>query len=209
MRKGVMERRLNVTFYQRQWQKPEDLRIDMDIMTMKLVLWSDQCNQLFPEEEDLTTWTAIMKVNPIPFYAAVCVDGSFSKKGEISLSTLAIHWDLRTYLKDSCLELSLATVKKWLPTTKVAAAAFVDKGDGVVNMSATGHVPPGCRYYALTANGAKSADQLAKPLILFALKKDEEEEQQSSPSAVVKEEAAKPSSKKRQKTQAKATSEKK
>jgi hypothetical protein len=174
------QRRLAVTFTQRQWAVKADVSPDMPVLTLKMLMWTNQCKQLLLEEGggdelDLDSWTAIMKVNPVPFYASVCVDGKYSNAKTISLSTLAVHWDLRTYLEGSCLELGAKTVQTWIPVTASddeEEDQDRDQDQDIINISARGEIPMGAkwRYYAMTANGAKRAEKLEKPLILFAVR---------------------------------------
>jgi hypothetical protein len=217
-RKGESERRLSVNFYQRQWSSEAELRIDLEPFTMTMILWSDQCNQMLLDGGSLSqeSWTAIAKANPIPFYAAVCVDGTYTKGTQsISLPTLSVQWDLRSYLESSsCLELKVSKVKKLIPDKSSSSTSRRSSGDEkkeIINMSATGHVPTGqgWRYYAMTANGAKTVDQLADPMVLFAVlttavesvvKEQASESCLESSSASVE---ALPSKNKRQKTKGK------
>jgi hypothetical protein len=175
------ELRLEVTFEQRQWKVRADVRKDMPILTMRMVLWDDQCKQLLlggdMKREHLS---AIVKANPVPFYASVCVDGKYSMPSKLSLSTLAVHWDLRTYLEKSCLELSATDIKERVPKTTSAK----DIDEDIINISATGKVPvgPKWRYFAMTANRATSAKEVKEPMILYAVQVKKAEAAAEAPS---------------------------
>jgi hypothetical protein len=60
--------------------------------------------------------TSIILVNPIPLCVVVCVDGQYTIADSISLSTLAVNWDLRNYLA-SWLELTAELTQAALGST--------------------------------------------------------------------------------------------
>ncbi len=157
---------VSVTFIQRQWSHLSEMSLVMPHLTMELTLGNEHCKPLLLTK-DMDAWDAVMQANPIPFYALVCVDSEKSSgKPIITLSALAVHWDLRAYLERSCLELSAKTVKSFLPGVTGGDGLSKDK---VHNISALGKMPigPGWRYYALTANGATHPDELESPAIIF------------------------------------------
>jgi hypothetical protein len=152
---------VRVTLVQRQWSKLSAFSLDMPPMTMRMILESDQCEALLIN--DLDKWVAVMRGNPIPFYALVSVDGDATSES-ISLSTLAVRWDLLAYLEAFCLELSAKTVRSLIPIVAPGVRHAIH------NISALGKVPigTGWRYYALSANRTTQLDQLKEPMILFA-----------------------------------------
>ncbi len=170
------EPRLEVTFKQWHWNTRSDVREDMPYLTMKMVLWDEQCQQLLlGGKMAADRLRAIVKANPVPFYASVCVDGNYSndKENKLSLSTLAVHWDLRTYLENSCVELSAKGMQTLVPATTSAK----DLGQDIINVSATCKVPLGAkwRYYAMSANCATSLEEVKEPMILYAVQTKEAE----------------------------------
>jgi hypothetical protein len=152
----------SVTFFQRQWLSFYEMSLTMPQWTMQLTLCEKHCEPLMGK--NVEEWEYVMQANPVPFYALVRVDDNeCGQQQRISLSALAVQWDLQPYLERFCLEVSPKTVKSLVPSVAVVVEANKDR---VYNISATNKMPtgPGWRYYALTANRAK----LEGPSILFA-----------------------------------------
>jgi hypothetical protein len=164
------ERRLMVTFEQRQWRTNTEANAEVKPLFMRMPIWDRSCRQLF-SSGDLTKWASIITANPIPFYAVVYVDGEHTTADSISLSTLSVHWDLRNYL-ESCLELTAEQTQAALGSASTSSNSSSTKDeDGLVNVTDTGVIPQGkeWRYYAMTANGAKEAEELEEPMVLYAV----------------------------------------
>jgi hypothetical protein len=164
------ERRLMVIFEQRQWRTITEANAEVKPLFMRMPIWDRSCRQLF-SSGDLNKWTAIIRANPIPFYAVVYVDGKHTTADSVSLSTLAVHWDLRTYIELSCLELTAEQTQTALGSASSSSNSSSTKdADGLVNVTDTGVIPQGkeWHYYAMTANNAKEADELEEPMVLFA-----------------------------------------
>jgi hypothetical protein len=160
------DRRLAVAFEQRQWKTNADANADAKPLNMRMIIWDQSCAELI--SGDIDTWKAMISANPVPFYAVVCVDGQYTTKETISLSTLAIHWDLRNYLESSCLELTEEQVQSTLSGS--GGKASPAKND-LVNITKTGTIPRGkeWRFYAMTANNARRFEELQEPMILYAV----------------------------------------
>jgi hypothetical protein len=169
-KKKVTERRLMVTFEQRQWRTKAEANPDAKPLVMRMPIWDRSCRQLF-SSGDLNKWASIIMANPIPFYAVVCVDGDYTTIDSISLSTLSVHWELRSYLESSCLELTAEQTQAALGSASSSNSSSSKDADGLVNVTDTGVIPQGkeWRYFAMTANGAKEADELEEPMVLYAV----------------------------------------
>jgi hypothetical protein len=168
-KKNVTERRLMLTLEQFQWQTKAEANANAKPLVMRMPIWDRSCRQLFGGDE-MRRWTSIITANPIPFWAVVSVDGEHSGPDLISLSTLAVHWDLRTYLESSCLELTADQMQTALGSSSSnKTSAKVPTGD-IVNVTDSGVVPQGkkWRYYAMTANRAKTFEELQEPMVLYA-----------------------------------------
>jgi hypothetical protein len=174
-RNRAEERRLTVSMTQRQWNTDSELRANPTPIKMSMFIWEDQCAQL-GVTSDLAIWKAIMRCNPVPFYAMVAENKAFAKKsGELSLSTYAVQWDLSTYLTKRCVALPLDMVRRLIKGTSSGT------DQQIVNMTETGSAPTGTgwRYYAMTADptNVTTADEVVEARcakVLFAVRIPEE-----------------------------------
>jgi hypothetical protein len=166
---NAVNRRLMLTLEQFQWQTKAEANASAKPLHMRMPIWDDSCRQLFGGD-DMRRWTSIITANPIPFWAVVSVDGEHSKPDSLSLSTLSVHWDLRTYLESSCLELTAEQTQMALGNHKSNKSKATTVGD-IVNVTDSGVMPQGkkWRYYAMTANRATAVQDLQEPMVLFAV----------------------------------------
>ncbi len=153
-KRKVEERRLQMSFQQRQWQTEQEARSNPAPISMTMKIWDNQCRQLPGNglTKSMDVWKAIMAVNPIPFYAMVAVNTEYARNdGVLPLFTFAMQWDLRAYFEQSCVKMSVEMMRKLVP--KSAPAAGGGQAD-IVNVSDTGMVPvgPNWQYYAMTAD---------------------------------------------------------
>ncbi len=153
------ERHISISFKQRQWEYKSEAREDPDPVSLTMSIDEDQCRQLPGNglTGNLDEWKAIMTVNHIPFYALVA-----AKDDKISLSTLAVQWDLVTYLETRCVKIPVEVMCQLVPGSSSTLAL---EGE-VINISHLGAVPlgPQWHYYAMTADPAqiKTTRQVAE-----------------------------------------------
>jgi hypothetical protein len=194
------ERRLTITFEQRQWLNSSDAKPDTKPLNMRMTIWERSCNQLFAGG-DLDMWKAIIRANPVPFYAVVSVDAQYTTSESVSLTTLAIHWDLRKHLEAKCIKVTAEQAQSLISSKskgkKTARGLAPTDKDGLINISETGVMPLSSQnewcFYVMTANGATSFEQLVQPMIVFAAAGE------AAQAAAEAEEAAKPPTKKAKK----------